>query len=90
MAYLSIHGNLSNVVFTKSFKFIKYCVEFTQYSIESIEISRNSWFITGLNKPFYSCVLSGLAFEQEEAGSDIMLLQNFLFFKRKWSCSRAC
>ena len=42
MAYLSKHGNLSNVVFTKSFKFIKYSVEFTKYSIESIEISRNS------------------------------------------------
>ena len=81
MAYLSIHGNLSNVVFTKSFKFIKYSVEFTQYSIESIEISRNSWFITGLNT--CSCVLSALAFEQEEAGSDLLLLQTFLFFKRK-------
>ena len=31
----------------------------------------------------YSCVLSALAFEQEEAGSDLLLLQTFLFFKRK-------
>ena len=49
------------------------------------------WLVNiATSRPFYGCVLSALAFDRSKAGSDLVLLQTFLFFICKWSCSRGC